>query len=162
MSLPALPLPPPHTSARLSAVPLAGVLKATGCPAPSACVLSMTLVEEGVGGKRLAANHLLLTPPKAFVGALPNPGLAISSVVLAGGGPLLFNVSISSSLVPVPVVWLETPIVGTWSDNGLLMLERELVLTFKVEEPVDPATLAASLAISSLYDIYSGAQAREM
>jgi len=159
MSLPALPLPPPHTSARLGALALAGVLKATGCPAPSACVLTMTLVEEGVGGKHLAANHLLLPPPKAFVGALPNPGLAISSVVGGGGGggALVFNVTVTSALVPVPMVWLETPIVGAWSDNGLLLLERGLVLTFKVEEPVEPATLAASLAISSLYDIY-GAQ----
>lgn len=129
-----------------------GVLEATGCPSPDACILSVALVEEGVEGKRLAANHLLLTPPKAFVGTLPNPGLAIANVE---GGPLAFNITVTSSLVPVPVVWLETPLVGVWSDNALLMLDKVLVLTFTAEEPVEPAALAASLAVSSLYDVYS-------
>ena len=152
--LPGLPLPPAHTTALLATLELPALLQQLGCPAPEQCLLGLSLAEEA-GGRVLAEGHALLTPPRAFLAAgLPDPGLAITSVVPLGGSGRQFNISLTSRLVPVPFVWLETPFAGAWSRNGVVMLSSAFDAIFTAETPLDAGALATSLAVSSLYDIY--------
>jgi beta-mannosidase len=157
MRLPGLALPPPHSTRRLATLPLAAVLQATGCPAPAACVLLLSVAEEP-GGRALADNHVLLTPPRAFAAGLPDPGLRVTGIVptaRSGSSGSSFNVTVEASTVPVPLVWLETPLAGAWEDNAFLLTAGARVLRFDAEGGgVTPSELAATLAISSLWDIY--------
>jgi hypothetical protein len=155
LTLPALPLPPPHATARLASFGSVGELLArVGCASPAQCVLALSLAEDATG-RVLATNHVLLTPPAAFVRDLPDPGLTVERVEVSGPG--LFNVTIACARPPAAMVWAESPFAGTWSDNALLLLEREVSLLFTAEEPVDAAGFAASLAVSSLHDVYAAA-----
>ena len=155
-TLPALPLPPPHATALLATLQLPALLQQLGCPAPEQCLLGLSLAEEA-GGRVLAAGHALLTPPRAFLAAgLPDPGLAITRVAPLGSQGLQFAVTVTARLIPVPFVWLETPFAGAWSRNGEILLDAAFEAVFTAEAPLAAGTLAASLAVSSLFDVYGG------
>ena len=146
-------LPNAHATARAATFgDVPALLQRVRCPAPEACLLSLSLTEE-TGGRTLAENHVLLTPPRAFVGALPDPGLLLEGVVPGGGGGI-FNVTVTCARPPAALVWLESPFAGAWSDNAVMLLERAAQFVFAAEEPVGAAEFAASLAVSSLFDVY--------
>ena len=130
------------------------LLRELRCPAPERCLLTLSIAE-GATRRALAENHVLLTPPKAFVGALPDPGLTIQRVDAQGAAS--FNVSIACAHPPAALVWLESPFPGAWSYNAVMLVDGKLDLLFEAEEPLDAAAFAATLAISSLYDVYGGA-----
>ena len=156
LALPGLPLPPPHATARVATFAnVTQLLRELRCPAPERCLLTLSIAEGGATGRALAENHVLLTPPKAFVGALPDPGLTIQRVDAQGASS--FNVSIACARPPAALVWLESPFAGAWSDNAVMLVDGKLNLLFEAEEPLDAAAFAATLAISSLYDVYGGA-----
>ena len=125
LTLRALPLPAPHTTARLATfADVDSLLRSVNCPAPEQCMLSLTLAEDATG-RILAENHLLLTPPTQFVRRLPDPGLAIERVDAAHSGEA-FNVTITCAHPPAALVWIESPFPGVWNDNAVLLLEGTL------------------------------------
>jgi beta-mannosidase len=145
-------LPPPHATARVATFgDVPALLLRVGCPAPEQCLLSLSLSEES-GGRLLAENHVLLTPPKTFVDSLPDPGVSIEAVVPAGVNT--FNVTVACARPPAALVWMESPFAGAWSDNAMMLLESTALFIFSAVEPVGVAEFAASLAVSSLFDVY--------
>ena len=167
-------LPPAHSSVRVYAAALDDVLRASACPSAAACVLTLALEVgggEGAATQVLARNHVFLAPLRA-VTTMRDPLLRVTRVAAAGAdsrGRQAFNVSLAKGAagVPAAAVWLETALDGLWSDNNLLLAGPDLdavELVWRTDDAnVTAEALAASLAVSSLFDLadYGGAGAAE-
>jgi len=147
----AVSLPAPHSSSLIFSAPLQVLLDATGCPARNQCVLTLS-VSDDASGALLSSNWLYLSPFNQVTTLRGDPGLSIASVV-AGSQPLEFIVELTTSVVPVPAVWLETPLLGRFSDNGFLLTAPRTLLTFFADGAgITPQQLRDSLQVWSLAD----------
>lgn len=120
------------------------MLEKGGCPQNDAtlCFLTLEAIEDGTGDI-LSSNFLLLTPMYDVV-TMKNPQLALSKVKPADERTALgarlgeqpFDVTISAQAVAA-FVWIETPFAGRWSDNGILMTQPNVTLTFFADTAVN-------------------------
>ena len=182
IELPVL-LPAPHSTARLLSRHIDAVLSSISCsdstdtPGPAAatarpccsarteCVLGLEVVVPGTAAAAttVAANTVYLSPLHQVTTMVADPGLAVRDVVPAAGGSssspgfAVFNVTVTAARTPAALVWLETPLPGRWSDNGVLQTTPTLQLQWTTDEQaVTAAQLAASVTVRSLVDVAAG------
>ena len=176
-----VPLPAPHSTARLLSRDIEEVLSSISCsdstdtrepgqagPCCSArteCVLGLEVVILGTAAAEttVASNTVYLSPLHQVTTMVADPGLAVREVVPAAGGSsssvghLVFNVTVTAARTPAALVWLETALPGRWSDNGVLQTTPELQLQWTTdEEAVTAARLAALVSVRSLVDVAAG------
>lgn len=143
----AAPRPTGSTPAYNGSLPR--VLNATGCPAPSACIL---LVDAFNGTERVASNFLWPAPPKN-VTTMRDPGLAVADVVADPGAcATCFAVTYTVARPPAASVWLESLLEGRWSENGGIVVDASRTVSFIAAAPATAGQVAASLTIASLCD----------
>ena len=151
---------PAHGSSLLLRASLAEVLRSTGCPDRTQCVLALDVTT--AQGDRLASNWVYLSPFHQVSSMIASPALAVHSVALASppadrADLRAFNLTIAAQRIPVAVVWLETKLPGRFSDNGFLMVAHERQLQWTTDEvTVTASQLGESLSVRSLVDVSPG------
>ncbi|KAK6181474.1 hypothetical protein SNE40_009317 [Patella caerulea] len=86
-------------------------------------------------------------------GVIPKANIQISNVVALSSTQ--FTVTLMTDNI-APFVWINAyRLSGRFSDNGFIMKDHLVQLTFKSREPVSIDTFKKSLSVQSLMDIYS-------
>lgn len=166
-----VPLPAAHSTAKLLSRGIEEVLGSISCnsntdnePTAAArccstraeCVLGIEVVIQAATVETaLASNTVYLSPLHQVTTMVADPRLAVSEVVPAGGSSQgqVFNVTVTAARTPAALVWLETPLSGRWSDNGVLLTTPELKLQWTTDEKVTARQLASSVSVRSLVDV---------
>jgi beta-mannosidase len=127
-------------------------LAATGCSKSTCFFLAQGATTESEA--RALRAHFFLTPLKEA--QLPPARLTVSEVSVDG---LRASMKVSTDAVAV-YASLESPIVGRFSRNGMLMLPGETVdVAFAAREPIDNMeAFQSTLRVRSLRDTYSEVQ----
>lgn len=99
--------------------------------------------------------HLLGKPKDAYI---LHPSVQIESIsepTQTQHSKWTFSVSVKTDAVAL-FVWLETDQRGVFSDNGFVMTQEEIQLSFYAAEEINVEDLRSSLTIKSLTDTYQG------
>lgn len=127
--------------------PIAALLAGCGKCTRVSCLVTFHL--EGSGGQQGPRNHFFLSSPKDAQGM--QTASITAEVQQAEEG---YRVTLRSGSVAA-YVWLDVgPILGRFSSNGFLLVDRTTVVLFHPWEPTSPAELTRALAITSLRDVY--------
>jgi len=96
-------------------------------------------------------NFFFFTPLNKVT--LEDPVLTTSLFTQISPTQIVFSVS---SISPAPLVWLESPFAGYFSDNGFTLpgLDTQKVVTFFSEQNIRAQDLQSSLTVTSIYDTY--------
>ncbi|KAK6181475.1 hypothetical protein SNE40_009318 [Patella caerulea] len=125
------------------------VLSEAGCSDKKHCFLYFYLNSKSIP---TSTSWLPLTYFTDTQGVIPKANIQITNVV--SSSKTEFNVTLATNNI-APFVWINAyNITGRFSDNGFLMKDPSLHLTFTAWQPVDLDTFNKSLTVKSLMDIY--------
>ena len=126
---------PPASATRVMGGTFQAMLSAGGCADATQCFLRLAAFNGSAtsGGKAVSSNYLLLAP-FYDVTTMQAPRLNVSSVRAVkhhAAQPYenAFAVTVTAA-APAAFVWLETRFPGRWSDNGFMMTEPSIELTY--------------------------------
>jgi len=120
---------------------------ATICPSKQ-CFVTLELQEDDLQGVH-SISHVFIGSFNTF--KLKDPQLKITTVKKLSDIDFEINVH---AVLPAAFLWLETVVDGHFSDNGFIMYEETINVTFKSLSSISLGALTKSLTIKSLYDLY--------
>eukprot|EP00052_Salpingoeca_macrocollata_P019154 m.158510 g.158510 ORF g.158510 m.158510 type:complete len:637 (-) comp20881_c0_seq3:84-1994(-) len=145
---------PPASAGEVFKSSVKSIVQQGGCEGAQDCVL----VYKAYNGSQLVdTNFIFLASLKDS--PLQDPHLKITSVAAVAGEAAVFTVTYTGSAVAA-FVWLETPLAGHFSDNGMLRVDTDpshtdSVLFYADDAAVTAQQLQETLTITSIYSTYN-------
>jgi beta-mannosidase len=153
---------PAGSAAVVASAALDAFLAQGACPSAPACVATFEL---WAGDTLLADNELYLASFNAAPAVrVPRLNATVAPAADPDGTLSVTVASLAPAPAPVaPLVWLETPLPGRWSDNAFLFTGAPLALTFypAAGTAPTPSQLADGLQVLSLWDRYDWSEAAQ-
>ncbi|KAG5896412.1 hypothetical protein JTB14_022495 [Gonioctena quinquepunctata] len=110
------------------------------------CFFYLTVEKEGL---KITPDNFVI-PSKIKNSNVQRPKVQISSVAKISNEQI-YSIEITTDQIAL-FVWLESPISGTFSENGFLMVEKTKTVYFTCEHTVTPEALSGSLTVTNLLD----------